>query len=209
LGQNKTQASEGRHAPRALWLKQTILGFDLDSPPLALRADEIRARGARILLIKAGNPKILSLPLKRLVFLLAVRTDAIQRRSITERNQAMGLDMYAFTTNENVPAVDFPDPADAADLFYWRKHPNLHGWMEALYRTKGGVDDDFNVAPVRLDATDLDALEEVIKRNGLPETTGFFFGESRPEEKTRDVEFIRKAREAIAGGKRVFYTSWW
>jgi hypothetical protein len=182
---------------------------DLDSPPLALRADEIRARGARILLIKAGNPKILSLPLKRLVFLLAVRTDAIQRRSITERNQAMGLDMYAFTTNENVPAVDFPNPADAAELFYWRKHPNLHGWMEALYRTKGGVDDDFNVAAVRLDATDLDALEKAVMSDALPETAGFFFGESSAEDKESDLQFIPKAREAIAGGKRVFYTSWW
>src|ERR1700690_335349 len=102
--------------------------------------------------------------------------------------QDMGLDMFAYTTTADISAVDFDDPTDSDELFYWRKHPNLHGWMEALYRTKGGIDDDFNVAPVRLDATDLDALEQVIKRNGLPETTGFFFGESRPKEKTCDVE---------------------
>jgi hypothetical protein len=50
----------------------------------------------------------------------------------------MGLDMYALTTSENIPAVNFKDPKDIEELYYWRKHPNLHGWMEALYRLKGG-----------------------------------------------------------------------
>jgi hypothetical protein len=45
----------------------------------------------------------------------------------------MGLDMYAMTTTEAVAdAVDFK-VGIAAELHYWRKHPNLHGWMEALY----------------------------------------------------------------------------
>ena len=26
------------------------------------------------------------------------------------------------------------------ELHYWRKHPNLQGWMENLYREKGGQD---------------------------------------------------------------------
>jgi hypothetical protein len=121
----------------------------------------------------------------------------------------MGLDMYAFTTREDIPAVDFPDPADTAKLFYWRKHPNLHGWMERLYRAKGGNDEQFNLSPVRLDPADLDALEKAVRGNALPETAGFFFGQSLAEEKNRDIEFICRARDAIAGGKAVFYTSWW
>jgi hypothetical protein len=28
---------------------------------------------------------------------------------------------------------------DAAELHYWHKHPNLHGWMERLFRTKGNA----------------------------------------------------------------------
>jgi len=127
----------------------------------------------------------------------------------TERKPVMGLDMYAFITREDVPAVDFPDPADTAKLFYWRKHPNLHGWMERLYRAKGGKDEQFNLAPVRLDTADLDALEKVVRANALIETTGFFFGTSRPEERKLDIEFIHRARDAIASGKSVFYTSWW
>ena len=55
----------------------------------------------------------------------------------------MGLDMYAFTTSETIPAVDFKDPADSAELPYWRKHPNLHGWMEQPYRQKGGKSEGF------------------------------------------------------------------
>lgn len=120
----------------------------------------------------------------------------------------MGLDMYAFTTSEKIPAVDFKDPKDSAELFYWRKHPNLHGWMEKLYQQKGGRR-QFNCANVRLDEADLNELETAISNDALPHTTGFFFGETRPEEKNDDVEFIAKAREAIASGKAVFYTSWW
>jgi hypothetical protein len=121
----------------------------------------------------------------------------------------MGLDMYTFTTSQDVPAVDFDHPSDCEPLFYWRKHPNLHGWMERIYFEKGGQNPDFNCAAVRLEPAHLDALEQAIQNDELPHTTGFFFGESRPEEGDRDFEFIRKAREAFKSGKRVFYTSWW
>jgi hypothetical protein len=141
--------------------------------------------------------------------LLRVRTDAIQRQSNHRKEPAMGLDMYAFTTREDIPPVDFADPADTAKLFYWRKHPNLHGWMETLYRAKGGKDEQFNLAPVRLVVSDLDALEKAVRENALPETSGFCFGQSRAEEKNCDLKFICKARDAIASGKAVFYTSWW
>jgi hypothetical protein len=121
----------------------------------------------------------------------------------------MGLDMYAFATDAAIPPVDFKAPDDQSELHYWRKHPNLHGWMRNLYRDKGGDDADFNCVPVRLDASDLDALEDAIKRNELPETHGFFFGESDGSEKTEDLQFIHKAREALAEDRNVYYWSWW
>jgi hypothetical protein len=124
-----------------------------------------------------------------------------------ERN--MGLDMYAFTTGADIPAVDFKQPDDSAELFYWRKHPNLHGWMEELYRAKGGSEDDFNCVPVRLEKADIDALETIVNGDNLPFTTGFFFGESLPEDKNDDLNFVQKARAALNEGKRVYYTSWW
>jgi hypothetical protein len=121
----------------------------------------------------------------------------------------MGLDMYAFTTRQDIPPTDFDEPRDCAELFYWRKHPNLHGWMEELYFRRGGTNKDFNCSAVRLEPAHLDALEQAVRRDALPHTTGFFFGVSRPAEKERDFEFIRKAREAFTAGKQVFYTSWW
>ena len=121
----------------------------------------------------------------------------------------MGLDMYAFTTVKDIPAVDFETPDDTGELFYWRKHPNLHGFMEKIYRSKDGREDVFNCAHVRLDASDLDALEKAIRTNELPDTQGFFFGASDGSERADDEDFIRKARDALASGKRVYYTSWW
>ena len=121
----------------------------------------------------------------------------------------MGLDMYAYKTKENIPPVDFKEPETSAEIFYWRKHPDLHGWMENLYIEKGGENPDFNLVPVRLDAEDLDALEKDIALQMLPQTSGFFFGESRPEDTLDDKRFIETARQALREGYTIFYSSWW
>lgn len=56
--------------------------------------------------------------------------------------------MYACILGKAPPSqVDFKGE-DAAELHYWRKHPNLHGWMEQLYRDKGGAEEIFNCAAV-------------------------------------------------------------
>ncbi|HEY7577244.1 MAG TPA: hypothetical protein VH855_06580 [Acetobacteraceae bacterium] len=89
----------------------------------------------------------------------------------------MGLDMFAYTTTKKpTTPVDFEPKEQDRKLHYWRKHPNLHGWMEALYRHKGGADSDFNFASVVLDSSDLDRLEADIRADQLPATSGFFFG---------------------------------
>jgi len=122
----------------------------------------------------------------------------------------MGLDMFAYTVNA-APAdpVDFPEPDDKpAELFYWRKHPDLHGWMQRLYRDKGGTDPLFNLSPLVLTADDLRQLEQDVVAGHLPKTTGFSFGKSSSADKLDDIEFIAKARAAIAAGKTVFYTAW-
>lgn len=121
----------------------------------------------------------------------------------------MGLDMYACFLHDAPPApVDFK-AEDAGELHYWRKHPNLHGWMEALYREKGGTDPHFNCVNVQLTAADLDRLEDAIRNRTLPPTEGFFFGVSDGSEVEDDLTFIAKAREALAEGLTVFYSSWW
>jgi hypothetical protein len=124
----------------------------------------------------------------------------------------MGLDQYAFTL-KNAPKtpVDFDhdNGEEPREIHYWRKHPNLHGWMERLYRRKGGGHEDFNVSALVLDEADLIQLEAAVRANRLPETSGFFFGHSDGDERDDDLEFIAKARAAIAAGRTVFYLAWW
>lgn len=122
----------------------------------------------------------------------------------------MGLDMYAYKTREKFASpVDFPVTSSGEELAYWRKHPNLHGWMEQLYREKGGRSEHFNVSPVVLTPDDLDRLETDLRTGNLPYTQGFFFGESRGDEWENDIKFVKSAREAIDEGFTVYYTSWW
>lgn len=124
----------------------------------------------------------------------------------------MGLDMYAYTTKRRLwKGVDFPVGDGDTRLFYWRKHPNLHGWMERLYEAKGGEVGDFNCATLQLGLADLDALQRAIEDKRLPFTTGFFFGSSQnnADERAEDLDFIAKARDAIGQGLCVYYTSSW
>ena len=125
----------------------------------------------------------------------------------------MGLDMFAFSTKAKPKTeVDFETKNfKPEEIHYWRKHPNLHGWMQNLYDMKGGKSSDFNGDCVVLDMEDLDNLEHDLKQWDLPETKGFFFGnsENSDEELTDDLDFVSKAKEAINNGKTVYYTSWW
>lgn len=125
----------------------------------------------------------------------------------------MGLDMYALTMKADTPRRRVDQDTSActkADLLhFWRKHPDLHGWMEALYFRKGGAEDVFNCTSVELTLDDLDALEAAIMDGELPETCGFFFGVSDGSERDDDLVFVTKARAAIANGLAVYYSSWW
>lgn len=128
----------------------------------------------------------------------------------------MGLDMYCYAIPEkdaghNDTDVKIPEDIQREEVFYWRKHHDLHGWFENLYREKGGNADSFNCANVRLTNEDLDRLKDDLVASKLPHTEGFFFGDNPPDEETlaNDIVFIVKAREAIARGMAVFYDSWW
>jgi hypothetical protein len=129
----------------------------------------------------------------------------------------MGLDMYAWRVKAEDAIGDFEiarneeDSAKVEEMFYWRKHHDLHGWMERLYRLKGGTKESFNCVPVQLSMVDLNALENDVLNNLLPETQGFFFGTNPPDEysKNQDMEFIAKAKVAVSEGDAVYYDSWW
>ena len=131
----------------------------------------------------------------------------------------MGLDMYAY----KVIKPDEPSPihliteadyeplegSQAEEIFYWRKHPNLHGWMETLYYKKGGKEDSFNCVNLVLTKDDIEDLQKDVEEDNLPATAGFFFGESTPEQKERDLEFVELAKKELESGNVIYYTSWW
>jgi hypothetical protein len=128
----------------------------------------------------------------------------------------MGLDMYAWRVKAEDAIGDFlieknENGSKVEEFFYWRKHHDLHGWMERLYRNKGGPAESFNCIPVRLTTVDLDALQHDLLNGTLPETTGFFFGNNPPDKESlkNDLQFIQAARDIIAAGDAVYYDSWW
>lgn len=116
----------------------------------------------------------------------------------------MGLDQWA-----KAHSVD--DEDNSRELAYWRKHPNLEGWMANLWRSRedcpGG---EFNCVKLYLNEDDLDELEKDVLCAKLPETAGFFFGTPADEYyKEQDLDFIASARDALASGDKVYYSSWW
>ena len=118
-------------------------------------------------------------------------------------------------------------------LAEWRKHPNLQGWMERLWRTKKFGDsknpdpttgegysnqtylgDPFNQEEVELTLDDIKRLRLDIHNKtlngGHGDTTGFFFGDSSDEYyRETDIEFCDKAKAALNKGCKVIYYSWW
>jgi len=114
----------------------------------------------------------------------------------------MGLDQYAYR-------VVAHDADNREEIAYWRKHPNLQGWMEELWREKGG-EGDFNCVDVELTLEDLDRLKASIEGKILPLTGGFFFGNNADDHyREEDLAFIADASTAIKAGYKVVYSSWW
>jgi hypothetical protein len=134
----------------------------------------------------------------------------------------MGLDMYAYSRAKE-------KESKANELQYWRKHNALHGLLEDMWNDKGQpipqwMRDEypedfeqnrvipFNGIEMELTEADINYIESVVINNELPMTEGFFFGQDTrfsEDDKAGDLEFIKKAREALAKGEEVFYTSSW
>lgn len=127
----------------------------------------------------------------------------------------MGLDMYAYTANRAQENWD-----NQREIAYWRKHPNLHGWMERLWESKGrprpDTDSDrdavFNGIELELSREDIDLLEQDILSGvvGKLDTRGFFFGDASDDYyRDHDLKFVRDARAELFCGLKVFYNSSW
>ena len=142
----------------------------------------------------------------------------------------MGLDMYAYVASKRGQYNEFYENAEfdgttndfesdtvtkPYEIAYWRKHPNLHGWMEQLWVSKGRPRQSvgwpiFNGIELELTWDDLDNLERAIRTGKLPDTEGFFFG--KPSDNhyyEQDLEFVNNAKAEVFLGLKVFYNSSW
>jgi hypothetical protein len=100
------------------------------------------------------------------------------------------------------------------EIAYWRKHPNLHGWMHRLWENKGcpngHPEDQFNGTELELTWEDLEELERAVTHKQLPGTSGFFFGNDADDYyREHDLKFVRDAKAEIFTGLKVFYNSSW
>ncbi len=124
----------------------------------------------------------------------------------------MGLDMFVSMTAADSydKEVDFEVIGEEWDFFYWRKHNALHGWFANLYHAKGGTDP--SDGPVNINLADIDRLESDVRVRNLPKTVGFFFGSDSSQDpmyQKDDLEFIKKAREMLAKGMKIYYYASW
>ncbi len=137
----------------------------------------------------------------------------------------MGLDQYAYAALRSGQRHDFYESGEFVDgdwrntsvaqpveISYWRKHPNLQGWMEKLAQEKNLEYTVFNGVELELTYQDLEQLEQDINNGRVANlgTTGFFFGEASDDEYyEHDLNFCREARFHLLHGLRVFYNSSW
>jgi hypothetical protein len=121
----------------------------------------------------------------------------------------MGLDQYAYLASK--ADTDYDDTS-RQEIAYWRKHPNLQGWMENLFYEKGGDCNTFNGVELELTWDDVDKLEKDIRSGVIAkmDTKGFFFGDPSDDYYyEKDLQFCVDAKAECFLGRKVFYNSSW
>jgi hypothetical protein len=131
----------------------------------------------------------------------------------------MGLDMYLngekfFWTNWKEPEKNFTIDGFKVNtqdlrLGYWRKHPNLHGYIVETFAN--GEDE---CQRIELSAENIKKIIAAVKENKLPHTEGFFFGSSEGIEAQETIDIFTKALEWESTkeknvSRRVYYQASW
>ena len=131
----------------------------------------------------------------------------------------MGLDMYLhgekflYTLPEQQDKRSREDGYEVRsrtlNLGYWRKHPNLHGYIVQTF-----AEGEDNCQPIHLDEADIEKIIDAVARNDLPHTEGFFFGVSDGTEKQEDLRILKAALEWLRAKedgvfRSVYYRASW
>lgn len=105
----------------------------------------------------------------------------------------MGLDMNLYGVKHyygnNQPKEDgFPVSKKELELGYWRKHPNLHGFI--VNEFANSVDE---CQDIPLELEHLKVTVKAIKEKTLPATDGPFFGHSDGSEDANSIKIFNQA----------------
>lgn len=105
----------------------------------------------------------------------------------------MGLDMYLsgrkYLRYGNDQMEDgFRVEEKIVRLGYWRKHPDLHGYIVKTFAE--GVDE---CQRIDLDLPALESIVKAVAEHRLPGTTGFFFGSSETDDDQDTTAQLKKA----------------
>lgn len=117
----------------------------------------------------------------------------------------MGLDMYLYARK----ADNFEE---MEEIMYWRKHPDLHRYMEEIWRERTPSHRSYSFNNIELNLT-----REDVKNIGfktifacLPKNEGgFFFGESDRFYDDGTMTAVHEALRLMDGGWDISYDSSW
>lgn len=131
----------------------------------------------------------------------------------------MGLDMYLYGQKffwgdwehpkNNRMEDGFQVKSLDVELGYWRKHPNLHGYIVKTFAK--GVDE---CQHIKLDMEELQQTLNAVKADDLPFTEGFFFGVSQSSDKGDSIKQLEAAIEWLTTEEKgvsrtVYYRASW
>lgn len=121
----------------------------------------------------------------------------------------MELQMHAYALPTK-PGADVDVALDNAELFFlWDPRPDLHQWMERLYRRKGGRFRNCVGGNLVLTWRDLDRLERYVYVCGLIKDVFPHLAPATCAMRADDLRFVARARNVRAGGWTVVYAAEW
>lgn len=101
------------------------------------------------------------------------------------------------------------------EIGYWRKHADLHGYMEDLYIERGGTE-EFNCVKLPLSKEDCEEIiafaRERLEENEdeVEHTTGFFFGQTQKEDWEETIKIFENVLNTVNfDTEEIYYDSWW
>lgn len=118
----------------------------------------------------------------------------------------MGLDMYFLRT----PKGERPNDSHQ-EIKYFRKHSDLHGWLEQEWRKENPdeKDRDFNCIYMKITPAILQRLKDYLTQPDKTRYKGFFWGESEESDWQETRALTEEIEEILNSGDQVYYYSWW